>query len=203
MKIQNDLSNRITAKLLVFLAFAFFGLNSYAKDTIPKVRSNHAMFFEIGGSAIIYSFNYEYKTVELQKSSIVQSIGFQVPSLGSKQLYSVGGELIEQRRLDLAFFPYRVNWVSHKNSKHHIEAGMGCTYITNSSLVSSIDMTIRKIDLFYRGFFFIPNAGYRYTPSNGLLIRVTVTPFMSRETLPQVQLYGGVSIGYNFKKKVK
>ncbi len=189
-------------KLKLIIAYLILSatLVAAAKDSLPK--SKHSIFIEIGGNAPIYSFNYEFQLVELKNSTIVQSIGFEIPRFDSPRNYFVNGQTINQRRLSLAFFPLRCSWVSHKSGKSHFELGLGATYYTASLPTNSVDMLKEiKLDSRGQGIFLIPNLGYRYTPKSGLLIRVSITPYFSRTVNPNIQLYGGVSFGYHFKSK--
>lgn len=189
--------------LALFALLFCFPLVVKAKDSIYLKRSDHSTFLEMGGNAVIYSFNYEYKLKELKNSYLVQSIGLQVPDLGTRRTYQNGGKQVNQRRLDMAFFPLRLGWISHKTSKHHLEAGIGATYYTASSPISSISFSDNmEIQLAWGNtVYFSPNLGYRFTGDNGLLVRATLSPIVSRFTDPNFQFYGGVSIGYNFRKK--
>ncbi len=189
---------------LAWFALLFcFPLVVKAKDSTSVKRSDHSTFLEMGGNAVIYSFNYEYKLKELKNSILVQSIGFQVPDLDNGNLYSIGGNTVNKRRLETSFFPLRIGWISHKNSNHHLEAGIGATYYTASSPISSISFSDNmEIQLAWGNtVYFSPNLGYRFTGDNGLLVRATLSPIVSRFTDPNFQFYGGVSIGYNFKKR--
>lgn len=187
-----------------WLALLFcFPLVVTAKDSTYLKRSDHSAFFALGGNAVMYSINYEYKLKELKNSYLVQSIGFQVPDLDKRQNVLVGGTIVNKRRLAMAFFPMRLGWISHKTSYHHIEAGIGATYYAVSSPISSISFSDNiEVKLPWgNNILFSPNLGYRYTGDKGLLVRATLSPIAHRFTDPQLQFFGGVSIGYNFKKK--
>lgn len=193
-----------------FLCWVFFAnifcssLNAEAKDSTFLKRSNHSTYLEIGGNAVIYSFNYEYKLKELKNSYLVQSIGFQVPDLDDKFPYYISGEPVYKRRLENFFVPLRIAWISHKTSKHHLEGGIGATYYTTSFLApSSTGFDFARIQLspWSGNIYYSPNLGYRYTGDKGMLLRVSLSPIVHRFTNPNFQFYGGVSIGYNFNKK--
>lgn len=189
--------------LLVFISCSASVVK--AEDSTYFKRSDHSAFLEMGGNAVMYSFNYEFKLRELRNSTIVQSIGFQIPDMDSRSEYLIGGKVITQRRLSLALFPLRLAWISHKTKKHHLEVGIGVTYYTSNSLISYIDMMgLARIPMtFGNSIYFSPNLGYRYTGNNGFLMRVTLSPLMSRRVIPNITWYGGISFGYNFKKKKK
>jgi hypothetical protein len=201
MKIINS---KVEIPLVWLIGLFFISCVAEAKDSTYQKRSDHSAFFEVGGNAVIYSFNYEYKLKELKNSYLVQSIGMQVPILDDPKQYWVGGATVIKRRLNFAFFPLRLAWISHKNSNHHLEAGLGATYFTESDLPSS---SISFSDNFGiqlawgNTVYFSPNLGYRYTGDNGIMARATLSPIVHRFTDPQFQFYGGVSIGYNFKKR--
>ena len=191
--------NRTPVAILFFL----LSINCYSQqisNSFPR-QSKHTLFLEIGGNSPIYSVNYEFQFLKLNNSTFVQSLGFEIPHFDEKREYFINGEIIEQRRLDLAFFPLRFNWISHSNRKNHLELGFGATYYTSSLIITTIDM-IKEIKLNPAGgVFLIPSIGYRSTPKSGFLFRATVSPYFSRTVNPQFQFYGGVSFGYNFKKK--
>ncbi len=88
-------------KLKLIIAYLILSatLVAAAKDSL--LNQSIPFLSEIGGNAPIYSFNYEFQLVELKNSTIVQSIGFEIPRFDSPRNYFVNGQTINQRRLSL------------------------------------------------------------------------------------------------------
>jgi hypothetical protein len=106
--------------------------------------------------------------------------------------------------------PLSLNYITGKNSSHHLELGSGITYIeiASFSLFGYSTEPVRSV---------IPTAtlGYRYQPQNGgFVFRISFTPLFlivkeesinrERGTVEshhriKINPWGGISLGYCFK----
>ncbi len=208
----NESSDAISSTHLLNGNHLFSELTFKPKRTFLKTgelttKSDHSIFLEIGGSSPFFSVNYEYNIATLSKGSIVSSIGIHHPagiSIEDRGVIQSNGTIKRKRVLTDVIIPFRLSWISHNGRKHHAEIGVGLTYYTIPFVVRSYDM-VKPIyfgkNRGNRGIFFIPTTGYRFTASNGTIVRLTLTPYINQYTDPIVQLYGGVSFGYQFRKK--
>ena len=192
-------------KNLVILLILILSVTSIQAKTIDSIfnGSKHTVYFEFFGNAPIFSLNYEYVLAQYSNSKLVQSIGMDVPVLSDKEPYLINGKIVEQKRIESLFIPIRVNWISNSSSKNHLALGAGITYYNNLRGVTLIDVINEDVAIRlapFKDVFFIPSLGYRFTGTKGVVFRLTVSPYLSRNTRPQVQPHAGLSFGYNFRK---
>lgn len=141
-----------------------------AQEDFEKRRS---AFFELGGSGGLGSFNYEKHFLKKGNTEFTWRAGFSLAPIDKNN----GVGLV---------FPLMVNALIGKNA-HHLELGLG----------QGITITTKA------HFFFLTTAalGYRFqTESKNWFYRITYTPLISYLVDFQVQHWGGISIGYTFKK---
>lgn len=189
--------------LIYFIVFSISSLHAQEKK-IEKIPSKHSVYIDLLGKTSIASINYEYELHRFKNSTLSQSIGFYSEGLGKKDsFYLNGGVIKEQRHLKSTFLTYSFNWISQINKKHHAEVGVGLTYITGGVLSGSYDGPVFKFTPpAYRGHYFSPNIGYRYTAKNGFLFRAFYCPAISNLFYPHYQHLAGLSLGYTFRKKI-
>ena len=152
-----------------------FGLLVLA--SLPALaQQKNAAFFEIGGSAVIASVNYERR------------LGERV--FGRAGLMVVEGETEEDTE-STAVIPLTVSWISHPQLNHHLELGGGVTVVTGDSqdLFETADD-----DKKHNGAFGTAIIGYRYQkPGRGFQFRAALTPLIASG---EFQLWPGFSFGY-------
>lgn len=139
-------------------------------------EARNAAYFELGGSAVVPSINYERRVGERW--------------FGRAGLSWVVGESEEDT--DTTFVvPLTASWVSHPQSNHHFEAGGGVTIAggDRQELFDDLDTDEEFSTAFATGI-----AGYRYhRPDGGFQFRAVVTPAIGGgDFLP----WAGVSFGY-------
>ncbi len=147
----------------------------FAAETQAQEQRN-AAYFELGGSAIVPSINYERRLSERVFGRIGASY--------------IVGETTEDTETTFVI-PLTLSWISHPASNHHFEAGGGVTIATGDSqdLLETVDDDRKFSKLFVTGI-----AGYRYQkPGRGFQFRAALTPiFADGELLP----WFGLSVGY-------
>jgi len=196
--------NKLTMKqlLLIVLCLSYALLinnNCLAQDSPDKQqRGLHTIYAEALGNAIFYSIGYDYtlKSQEIHKLSFKFGFGY-VP---------IDWENI-RLKFNIFHLPISPEISYLYGKKHHLELGVGVTYIANFD--------------FYRGGFFGSNhdwtipfrMGYRYQKDNGgFFLKAAATPFIwfmnhqdTEDSDPELWKFfipfGGVAIGYTFKSR--
>jgi hypothetical protein len=163
----------MVAYLLVLLCLP---RNAAALDEGEESAPEHAVFAELGGPALLYSFNYEYRPVWFLRLRAGAAL-LPMPGVGGDNdcLLDACGELamtiISAQGLLL-------------RGDHHIEVGLG----TSIGLTSDDDAR-----------FLTPLVGYRYEePDGGFLFRASFTPLVRMNDFEDVLPWGGLSFGYSF-----
>jgi hypothetical protein len=177
--------------MLRFILFSILILG-YQGGSFAQVRPSQAIYAELGGAGLAYSFNYDFR---FDKGDI-NSWGMRVGAGGwsrNDNNYSEG----------LLTVPLQVNRLLGK-SRHFFEFGGGATFIYYRDR-SSWGGT----DYVYKNFNFILdsgntpafmgtlNMGYRKIPEDGgFTFRANITPLFNHTGF--WPLFGGVSFGYAF-----
>lgn len=134
-------------------------------------------YFELGGSAVVPSVNYERQLSERWFGRV----GFSI----------VTGEDGDEDDDVTMVFPVTASYLTHPAGNHHLEAGGGVTFITGDSqdLFDEDDDQISNLAV-------TAILGYRYQrPRRGFVFRAGVTPvFHDAELLP----WAGLSFGYRW-----
>lgn len=164
-------------KLSVFLITCFMSLSAYAQRDLPSASSpfsRHSVFLELGGNALAYSINYDYRLLEHVSARA---------GLGYFGLSQGGGNG------SVLFVPLMVNYLTGTGSSH-FEIGAGPVF-------SSIGGKFINFDRSYSGVLGITSTiGYRLQPRDGgFHFRIGLTPvFAAGFFLPWL----GISFGYSF-----
>jgi hypothetical protein len=140
-------------------------------QTYPIASS--AVYAEVGGPALYYSFNYDLLVI---------------PSVGFRMGFSFVQGTDQHWSLMLPIFinllPAANSWTS---SNFEIDAGI--VYRT-----SGVNIWYEALN--NSGLYYSFGLGYRYESSdNGILFRIMATPLFFSD---QIFLYGGVSFGWAF-----
>lgn len=146
---------------------------SQGQTELTKRRS---LFFELGGSGGLGSFNYEKHFYKKNNTEFTWRAGLSFAPIDKNN----GTGIV---------FPLMLNSLMGKNA-HKLELGLG----------QGITLTTKA------QFFLLTTAavGYRYqNESKPWFYRVTYTPLISYLVDFQVQHWGGLSIGYTFNNKAK
>jgi hypothetical protein len=135
--------------------------------------ASNAVYAELGGSALYYSFNYD--------RMVIPAVGFRT-----------GFSLVEGEDKHWALLlPVFVNLLPGANSwsSSNLELNAGVVY--HSGEVSIWYETANTSGIFYS-----LGLGYRYeSADDGILFRITLMPLIFSD---QSILYGGVSLGWAF-----
>ncbi|HET7434312.1 MAG TPA: hypothetical protein VFN10_06315 [Thermoanaerobaculia bacterium] len=158
-------------------ALAFFAVMLFAHQALAQEARN-AAYFELGGSAVVPSFNYERRLNERWFARIGASI--------------VEGESSDGDTARTFVIPLTASSVNRPSANHHLELGGGILIAAGDrqdlfDLGEDDDETFST--LFVTGI-----VGYRYQkPDGGFQFRAVFTPVAGDgELLP----WAGVSFGY-------
>ncbi|HEY0142425.1 MAG TPA: hypothetical protein VGF48_16120 [Thermoanaerobaculia bacterium] len=141
--------------------------------------ARNAVYFELGGSAIVPSFNYERRVSE----AWFGRVGFSV----------ITSETVEDSDTDTTIvIPITASWISHRAANHHLEAGGGLTVAAGDrqELFDSIDDEEDQ----FSAVIATGIIGYRYQkPDGGFQFRAVFTPLIGSGVAAP---WAGVSFGY-------
>lgn len=141
-------------------------------------QQKNAVYFEIGGSAVVASINYERR------------LGRQV--FGRAGLMTVEGESDDD--VDrTAVVPLSISWLSHPQSNHHFELGGGLTIVGGDR--QDLFWNDDDGETFSSGFG-TAIIGYRFQkPHRGFQFRAALTPLVGHG---EFQPWAGFSFGYSW-----
>ena len=155
----------------------------FRKPEISVINSNRsAVYFELGGSALNSSLNYEY----FIKHDLPIRLG--LGYISNEQSENFGDKFSEGQELSL--IPLTLSKLMGGN-KHKLELSAGVTY---GYFHLKTDLETEK-----NGFLVTGVLGYRYQPSkNGFLFRLSYTPgvTLSNDSVPPTS--AGISCSYAF-----
>jgi hypothetical protein len=141
------------------------GINStYAAEKIPP--NKHAIFAELGGNALFYSVNYEYRTPLKPVITFAPSVG-----------YTYWGKIILLENIKHSFTARTLFLFGKKN--HFFEVGPCFTVLLGKEVVEIPNKggypweVTDKNKTYYNGNF---TLGYRYQAKGGFLMRITLCP---------------------------
>ena len=135
-------------------------------------RKGQAIFFEVLGAGLTYSFNYDTRFQQTR-----DGLGIRV---GASYIGDVndGGILT---------VPVQINHLMGKNNKY-FELGIGATYASATGILDEGDSDTVVGTMTF---------GYRLQPEDGgFLFRISMTPVLVGDIF--FPFYGGVSFGYAF-----
>jgi hypothetical protein len=138
-------------------------------------ESHHAAYFELGGSAVVASVNYEQRVNENW--------------YGRAGLSWVRGESGDQTATTF-IIPLTASWVSRPQANHHLEVGGGLTVAAGDRQ----DLYGVSGDDKYAAVLATGIVGYRYQkPAGGFQFRAVLTPVVGSGIAAP---WAGVSFGY-------
>ena len=161
----------------ILLAICFLVLSSITvAQTHDSRNKQNQLYLELGGNAVLYSFNYERILPDnftlragisyLPGLIIVEGTFFLIPVSGS---YLIGSE----------------------SSK--LEIGLGATLFTGTDVeIFGYDGTAETL-IFLTGI-----VGYRYISQGGFVFRVAFTPYYHSDADPEFIPSAGLSFGFLF-----
>ena len=152
----------------------------FAIDSSIFSYASNVVYFEIGGQGIGFSLNYENRFRE----------DFSLRIGGSYLIVGIGGSL-------------GISYLTHPKSYHHIEFGVGVTYVHASSIYDGDTATEDLLPSL--------SVGYRYqSPEGGFFFKAMFTTFFDLtkgnsgrfeigENLSVVFIpLGGMALGWSF-----
>lgn len=165
-------------RLAGWFVLFFLAASADARSQGVPAASRHAVYLELGGSAVVPSINYERRFAGRWHGRA----GFSV----------VTGETSEDS--DTTFvIPLTLSSVSRPDSNHHLELGGGLTFVTGDSqdLWETVDDDEKVSNVLLTGI-----GGYRYQkPEGKFQFRAVLTPLIgSGGAAP----WFGVSFGYGW-----
>lgn len=171
---------------LIVLIFVFGFQHSVAQNkselalkgenpqTLNKKGVNNAIYFELAGNSVGYSFNYERR-------------------LGSNLWGRVGASYFPDVFVEFVAMPIGISYLSGKEAKF-FEIGLVATpAYTEAELFFDSEDKRKEF-----GVIFSPTIGYRYQPAEeALFFKIALTPLFT--TFEKVFVpSGGISLGYSF-----
>ena len=165
--------------LTVFFILLAFSAMCQRKDSAANVFKKNQVFVELLGSGGVYSVNYERLVFHKKNNYFTARIGFSyVGALGSELIYTV---------------PVMVNYLHAINKHLFVEAGVGIL-AGDEKLYNGIKQPISP------KYLAIATAvGVRYYATKRFFCKLDATPFFLSIFNPYVYMFGGLSVGYNFK----
>ena len=158
-------------------AMLFAVLSLFVTAGVDAQLARNGAYFELGGSGVIPTFNYERRVTDLWFGRVGASV--------------VRGE--SEGDTDTTYvFPLTLSRVSRPASNHHLELGGGLTLAVGDAQ-DFYDIG-EDGDESHSAVVLTGLAGYRYQrPGRGFQFRAVFTPvFGAGDLLP----WGGLSIGY-------
>lgn len=150
--------------IIILLPIAGYGQNS------SEIRAKNTVYFELFGSGIVYSLNYE--RIFKNKITLRVGAGYLPPNSNS---------IIDE----MVSLPISSSYLKSMGENSFIELGIGGTYY--------------KIDQ-SSGFFLSPIVGIREQNlfNGGAVARLNFIPVFQMVPKRNIYLTAGLSIGYNF-----
>jgi hypothetical protein len=166
--------------ILLLLILTIYCANTYGQEKVPKRPSANAsnIFFEVGGSSISFSLNYDGRFSKREGGFGGRAgVGF-FPSV----------DFILFKTSSIVTIPIGVNYLAGKGPDYW-EFGAGAT-IVSGGLESFFGMKTNSKKT--TNVAFVPSIGYRHQPLHkGLTGRVVISPFVAS----QLKFFAGGSLG--------
>ena len=150
---------------------------------------NHSVYLELGGSAGVYSLNYDLVFLNKNNFKVGTRVGLQL----LKENY-------EGTTMDY-YVPLTMNFMYAFAPNHHVELGLG-TQIASYEIRNIISETeigfVRKTEALGNGTF-----GYRFQkPDGGFIFRAFYSPFFYQDGVYfRYEHWAGIRLGFTFLKK--
>ena len=156
-----------------------------ANGRTGQTVSKNSIYLEVFGIAGLYSVNYDRIIKITERSLLAGRIGV--------SYYNDNNS-----KTEYLIFPLELTTLRRKNKRHHLEYGFGVVlFLVDDSYSEQYAFIMGSLRL-----------GYRYQkPEGGLLFRIGFTPIIPIAVLQpgsefdqKIVPWGGISIGYSFKK---
>ena len=171
---------------LSFLTCLLLAAPAAAQDGAPasEPEARNALYFELGGNALLYSLNYERRV----RDALSARAGLMFLSLEGTD--SDSGESAD---VNVALIPLMINGLLGDGAGR-LELGIGPIFGLAGGSVTDVEGT--EVDFSGVGLAGVTSTiGYRYQPPDGgIIFRAGLVPFYSGKP----QLWAGLSLGYAF-----
>lgn len=154
------------------------------EEGVSEPEARDALYFELGGNALIYSFNYERRLSDRTTArGGLMFLALNATNEGTGESASV----------NVALLPLMMNWLMGEGSGR-LELGIGPLFGLAGGNATDVEGT--NIDFSGAGLSGVTSTiGYRYhPPDGGLIFRGGLVPFYSGGP----QIWAGLSLGYAF-----
>lgn len=185
---KNDKTNRMIARIISIVLITIFSLGWAQKSTAQIVDLRHAVYAELGGTAGIWSVNYDLMALNINEFKIGARVGWSFLTEG------YAGTTIDMH------IPLTVNFMYAFKEKHHIELGIGtqiASYEIRSVKTATDTGFVRKTEALGNC-----TLGYRFqSPDGGFMFRAFYSPFFYQDGIYfRYEHWAGLSVGYAFNR---
>jgi hypothetical protein len=169
---------------LVSVALCALALAPSQARADPARAANNSLYFELGGSGVVYSLNYE----RFVQDDVSLRVGFGYVSLKGAKIN--GGTVTND--VGLLTIPVTASYLGIGSGNHRLELGAGAVYAHLTGQTSSDGAEAFGSD---SGVVGTAIAGYRYVrPDGGFTFRAAFTPLFGEGGF---QPWVGVAMGYS------
>lgn len=178
----------MTSRIICVVLIAICSLGWTQKSTAQIVDLKHAAYVELGGTAGMWSVNYDLMALNINNFKIGARVGFGFLTEG-----------YEGTTIDL-HIPLTANFMYAIHKGHHVELSIG-TQIASYEIRSIKSPTeigwTRKTEALGNY-----SIGYRFqSPDGGFVFRASYSPFFYQDGIYfRHEHWAGVSLGYAFNK---
>ena len=172
---------------VVLIIGCSFGQQSNAQSVDLK----HAVYAELGGTAGIWSVNYDLMALNINNFKIGARVGCGFLSEGYV------GSTVD------VHIPLTINFMYALKENHHIELGLGtqiASYEIRRVQTATDKSFVRKTEALGNY-----TLGYRFqSPDGGFMFRAFYSPFFYQDGIYfRYEHWGGLSVGYAFNRGAK
>jgi hypothetical protein len=159
------------------------------KSSSDIVDLKHAAYLELGGTAGIWSLNYDLMALNISNFKVGARLGL-----------GMLGENYAETSVDV-HVPLTVNFMYAFKEKHHIELAVGAHFRSYEirSVKFAEDTGFKRKSEVLGNY----SIGYRFqSPDGGFVFRVAYSPSFYQDGIYfRYEHWAGLSVGYAFKKK--
>jgi hypothetical protein len=176
---------------LVSFSIFSFSFSKAQKSSNKIIDLKHATYLELGGTAGIWSLNYDLMFMNISNFKVGARLGL-----------GMLGEGYSGTTVDV-HIPITVNFMYAFHKNHHIELGVGTqirSYEIRSVQFAADTGFVRKSEALGNFSF-----GYRFqSPDGGFVFRACYSPFFYQDGIYfRYEHWAGLSLGYAFNRGKK
>jgi hypothetical protein len=175
-------------RIICVVSIIIFSFGWAQKSTAQIIDLRHAVYAELGGSAGIWSLNYDLMALNINNFKVGARVGFGFLREGYP------GTTIDMH------IPITANFMYAFKEKHHAEFGIGtqiASYQIRSVQTATDTGFVRKKEALGN-----MTLGYRFqSPKGGFMFRAFYSPFFYQDGIYfRYEHWAGLSIGYAFNR---